>query len=98
MTNVNVRGLGGQQLGVKVEIQRFASVDEFEQVSRTRVMDALPFPHAHHAVDNTASASAYARGCRSADVRHVFGSAMEVAPRGMVRVRSHLLPEPEPQP
>ena len=98
MTNVNVRGLGGQQLGVKVEIQRFASVAEFEQVSRTRVMDALPFPHARHGVDNTASASAYARGCRSADVRHVFGSAMEVAPRGMVRVRSHLLPEPEPQP
>ena len=84
MTNVNVRGLGGQRFGAKVEIQRFASVAEFEQVSRTRVMDALPFPHARHAT------SAGAR----VDVR----SANLSASHGMVRVHSHLpVPEPDGQ-
>ena len=90
VTNVNVRDVGGQRLDVKVEILRFASVDEFEQVARARVMDALPFPHTCHAIEYSASTTRLleSRGVhRSAQVRHVFGSHTAlVASRGMVEM------------
>ena len=43
--NVNVRDAGGKRRDVRVELLRFATVDEFERVARARLQHGLPFPH-----------------------------------------------------